>query len=39
MLEAVVARFFALKARIPKFDQETDTHVAKYIESLEYITT
>lgn len=39
MLEAAVARFLALKARIPKFDPETDTHVAKYIESLEYMTT
>lgn len=39
MLEAAVARFFALKAQIPTFDPETDTQVAKYIESLEYINT
>lgn len=39
MIEAEVARFFALKAQIPKFDGETDIQVAKYIKALEHVTT
>lgn len=39
MIEAEVARFFALKAQIPKFDRETDIDVAKYIEALEHVTS
>lgn len=39
MIETEVARFFALKAQTPKFDQETDLQVARYIEALEHVTT
>lgn len=39
MIETEVARFFTLKAQIPKFDRETDMQVARYIEAMEHMTT